>query len=181
MQQCLADIAVEQRNAADTERAQRKRDQQQRFFPSVSADLVEVQLSEVHHKHARSHEQSQLDQRMIDHVEDQAAVRQFHALPRQMHGFFRKGRFSFAHSGEENSRSGADQDKADLGHGRAGQCALQIDAEQGQDSAESHGDRAGQQDHKAKGCIAEKPGHGSHQDAEDPHLGQDAGEQGRRR
>ena len=76
---------------------------QNRLFAAESAHVVQVQLVQVHIHHACRHEQHQLEERMVDHVEQRAARRQRVLLAQQ------------------TAHRDARQDEADLAH--RGACA----------------------------------------------------------
>ena len=123
MQQAFADIpAADGRDAPDGQRSQQEGDVQHGLLPAKAADVVQVQLVQVHEHHARRHEQYQLDEGVIDHVHDRAIGGQG-ALLAQKH-----------HHGQAHG------DEADLAHGGAGQRALEIHGEQRQQRAQEHGD-----------------------------------------
>ena len=160
MQQALADIpAADGRDAPDGQRSQQEGDVQHGLLPAKAADVVQVQLVQVHEHHTRRHEQYQLDEGMIDHVHDRAIGGQG-ALLAQQH-----------HHGQ------AYGDEADLAHGGAGQRALEVHGEQRQQRAQEHGDHRQHQQRVAEGHV---PGHQIGADDNQPEhaaLGQDAGEQ----
>ena len=81
--------------------------------------------------------------------------------------------------GQENRHGDPRQDKANLGHGGAGQRPLEIDGEQGQHRAQHHGDKPQHQNQQAEGAVSGKHLQGSHQDTVHAHLGKNAREQGR--
>ena len=91
---------------------------------------------QVHVHHARSHEQAQLDQGVVDHVHHAAIGRQGALLSQEYHHAQPHG------------------DEADLAHGGAGQRALEIHAEQRQQRAQEHGDGGEHQQRVAEGRIA---------------------------
>ena len=62
VQQGLADIAVEQRDAADPQGPQKERRLQQRLPPAKAPDLIQLQCFCVHEYHTRTHEEHQLEQ-----------------------------------------------------------------------------------------------------------------------
>ena len=61
MQQGLAHVAVEQRNAADAERAEQEGRGEQGLFPAEAADLVEIEPVEIAENRAGAEEEDQLE------------------------------------------------------------------------------------------------------------------------
>ena len=157
--QGLAQVAVEQRNARQTQRAQQERRVQQRLATAKATQVVELQLVQVHVHHARRHEQRQLQHGVVHHVHHSAAGGHV-ALLAQQH------RHGHAHG-----------DVADLGHGRAGEDALEVGREQRKHRAQRHGDQAQRQHHVAEGQAAQHGTQADHQHAEHAGLGEHAAEQ----
>ena len=166
MQHGLADIAVEKGNAADPQGPQGKGCLQEGFVPAPAADIVQGQGPQIHDDHAGAHKQRQLDQGMVDHMQDRTAVS--HA-----------GSLRIACRCQQDIHGNPHQDKADLGHGGTGQGPFEIDREQGHQGAQGHGDRAQDQDDPAEHGVPRQSLQGSHQNAVDAYLGQNARKQGR--
>ena len=160
MQQALADIsAADGGNAANGQRTQQEGNVQHGLLPAKAADVVQVQMVQVHEHHTCCHEQHQLDEGMVDHVHDRAVGRQGALLAKQHH------------HGQSHG------DETDLTHGGAGQRALEIHGEQRQQRAQEHGDDRQHQQRVAEGRVA---GHQVGTDDNQPEhaaFGQDAGKQ----
>ena len=163
VEQGLADVAVQQRNASDAQGPQQEADHQKGLFPAEAPDLVQIQLVKVPEHSAGAEEEHQLEAGVVHHVQHGAPGRQGVFLPQQAH---------HAH---------AHQNKADLGHGGAGQGPLQVNGKQGQHRPQQHGDCAQRQDHSAPGRVPPEEVAGDHQDAPNAGLGQRAGQQRRGR
>ena len=161
VQEALGVVAAANgRDAADTQRAQQEGDVQHRLFPAKAADLVEIQLVQVHVHHASGHEQHQLDEGVVHHVHHGAIGGQGAVLAQQHH------------HGQTHG------DEADLAHGGAGQRALQVDGEQRQQRTQEHGDHRQHQQRIAEGSVAGHQVGADDDEAEHAALGEDAGEQG---
>ena len=163
MEQGLAHIAGKTRYACNGGRPHEEQDLQNRLVPPPAPDVIEIQRvsSQIHH--TCRHKQHQLDEGVVQHVQHRAPGRQgVLAVQEALHGC-------------------AHQNKADLGHGGAGQRPLQIDGEQRQHSSQHHGHHAQGQYHCIPGklCPEQIPAENEH--TENTALGQDAGQQGRRR
>ena len=125
MEQGLADIAGKARHTGNGRRTHHEYGPQPGLVVSGKAtDLVEVQgvAAQVHH--AGGHKQHQLDEGVVHHMEHRAPGGQGILLPQQaLHGH-------------------THQDKADLGHGGAGQGPLEVDGKYRQNGAAQHGHHA---------------------------------------
>ena len=101
---------------------------------------------------------------MVDHVQHEPGER-------------RNCRLLTLISSQDQVHRDTRQDKADLGHGGAGQRPLQIDREKSQHGAKDHRNDAGRKNHQAEGTAARKGCQRSHQDAVNADFGQDARQQ----
>ena len=161
MEQCLADVAIQQGDAADARRTQKKCQIQQGLLPAKTPNLIQIQLMEIEVHHTGAFKQHQLEQGMVYHVQQGAPGSQGVFLSQQAH------------------HADAYQDEADLAHGGAGQGALEIDAEQRQHRTQHHGDGAQGEDQGAPGGVVPENVAGNGQNAPDAGLGQHTGQQRR--
>ena len=121
-------------------------------------------MVKVHHDHTRAHEQRQLQKRMVDHM--------LHSSRESCHD-----RLVFACGAHKHRHGDAGKDKPDLGHGRTGKRALEIDREQRQDCSQKHCDHSGCQHDQAEPVIPCEHIQSGHQDPVDADFGQDARQQ----
>ena len=159
----LGHIARESRHAHQTERAHQERKMQNGLFASESAHIIQIQLVQVHVNHTGSHEQDELEERMVDHVEQRTACGK---------------RVLFS---QQAAHGDARQDKADLAHRGACQRALEVDGEHRQNRAAEHRDQSQHENEVAprRACPKDVRRYGDN--AKDTGFRQDAGEQRGRR
>ena len=171
VEQCFADISVEERNTADPQAAQGKGDLKRPFVPAPAADVVQRQSVKVHDDHARTHEQGQFEQGVVDHV---------------LHGSRERRHRSLLTAGRPHEHRCRDpcQDETDLGHGGTRQCALEVYGEEREKGAQKHRHHARRQHDPAESLLSGQHVKRCHQDPVDADLGQDTRQKrgrGRRR
>ena len=168
MEQGLAHVSVHERNAADAQSAEGEGNLKLVLFSAPSPDLIQIQLVQVHDHDTGTHEEGQFDDGMVYHMEQKAG--QSNGVP-----------LFTPCSREQDQHSDACQDETDLRHGRTCKRALEVDRKDTQDSAEQHGDHAGDQDDRAEHIILHESMESDHENSVNTDFGQDAREQCRGR
>ena len=100
MEQRLTHIPVPKWNAAYAICPHGKNQHQERLVPSISPNLIQIQLVQVHINTSRRHEQHQLNHGMIHHMQHRSAHSQSVFLTQQtLHGTPRKNKANLGHGG----------------------------------------------------------------------------------